>query len=189
MTIDDARMVLAAYAWAGGSPLLTRLDVILAEGGIVLLPATLFLLWIWPGASLESRREAVATCAISAMLAVMMILALGQFVDRPRPFVELHLVPLFPHVADSSFPSDHTLASVAMVGPLVGRRGGRGLGLGLVAWSLLIGAARVAAAVHYPSDIIVSATIALVASGAALLVRPAVPPLDWPANWPVRRSR
>jgi undecaprenyl-diphosphatase len=78
---------------------------------------------------------------------------------RPRPFVALGITPLFPHDADSSFPSDHTLVGVALATPLVVRRiAGRWAAFIL---ALGIGLARVAAAVHWPSDVLVSAALAV----------------------------
>jgi undecaprenyl-diphosphatase len=183
VTDVDSQIVLVAYTWASASLLRTALVAWIAEGGIAILPLVLAALWFWPGTGLQCRREVVVACALSGLLAVLVVLAVDHVADRPRPFVDLGLTPLFPHDADSSFPSDHTLASVAIAGPLVARR--PRLGLGLVTWSLLIGAARVAAAVHYPSDIAGSALIAAVTSILALLVRPPVPTLDWPG----RRSR
>jgi undecaprenyl-diphosphatase len=183
VTDVDSQIVLAAYTWADASLRRTALVAWIAEGGIAILPLVITVLWFWPGPGLQCRREVVVACALSCLLAVLVVLALDHVADRPRPFVDLGLTPLFPHDADSSFPSDHTLASVAIAGPLAARR--PRLGLGLVAWALLIGAARVAAAVHYPSDIAGSALIATVTSVLALLVRPPVPTLTWPG----RRSR
>ena len=63
-------------------------------------------------------------------------------------------------MADSSFPSDHTLTGVALIGPLLWAlpRAGRLL----LAWALIVGAARVAAGLHHPSDILGSVALALV---------------------------
>jgi undecaprenyl-diphosphatase len=68
-------------------------------------------------------------------------------------------VPLFDHAADTSFPSEHTLVGVALALAL-GRVLGR-WGVLPVLWALLIGVARIAAAVHYPSDVLGSALLAV----------------------------
>jgi undecaprenyl-diphosphatase len=73
--------------------------------------------------------------------------------------VALGFTPLIAHVADSSFPSDHTLLGVALIGAMllsVPR-----VGVGMFVWALLVGVARVAAGLHYPSDIIGSSVLAL----------------------------
>jgi undecaprenyl-diphosphatase len=67
---------------------------------------------------------------------------------------------------DSSFPSDHTLVGSALAAPLVWRRWR--LGLPLLVVALLAGMARVAAGVHWPSDIIGTALVALALGGLAL---------------------
>jgi undecaprenyl-diphosphatase len=95
----------------------------------------------------------------AAFVAFALTLAVEQVVYRPRPFVDLGFEPLFPHARDSSVPSDHTLIGVALGGPMLARD--RRLGLLLVGWALIVGVARIAAGVHYPSDIVGSGIIAL----------------------------
>ena len=108
---------------------------------------------------------------VTALVAFLLGLVLERTLSRPRPFVELGFQPLFAHAADSSFPSDHTLAGVALVGPLLGPA--RRLGVVLVVWALVVGLARVAAGVHYPSDVLGSAVLALVLDGLVwTLLRP-----------------
>ena len=63
MTAAEDQIVLAAYGWVSLSPLLTWLDVVVAEAGIVLLPMALGLLWLWPGGDVSHRREAVVGAA------------------------------------------------------------------------------------------------------------------------------
>jgi undecaprenyl-diphosphatase len=93
------------------------------------------------------------------VVALAVGLVLERVLARPRPFGELAITPLVAHVADSSFPSDHTLIGAALVGPMllsVPR-----LGLALFGWAVLVGTARVAAGLHYPSDIIGTSVLAL----------------------------
>lgn len=96
---------------------------------------------------------------MAGILAMFLALSLGSVLARPRPFVALGLAPLLPHAATATFPSRHTLVGVALAGPVMGVR--RRLGLGLVVWVLGVGLARVAAGLHYPSDILGSALLAL----------------------------
>ena len=86
----------------------------------------------------------------------------GDLYYDPRPFVSHHVVPLFAHGADNSFPSDHT-ALTMLVGLsvfLFSRR----WGAVLVALSLAMGAACVAAHAHSPIDIVGAVAIAAVAT-------------------------
>jgi undecaprenyl-diphosphatase len=93
------------------------------------------------------------------VIAIAVGLVLERVLGRPRPFVALGITPLIAHAQDSSFPSDHTLVGVALVGPMlfsVPR-----LGVWMFAWALLVGAARFATALHYPSDIVGTSVLAL----------------------------
>ena len=85
-----------------------------------------------------------------------MALGLGQVLERalnrPPPFVTLGFTPLVPHVADASFPSDHTMAGVALVSPLLWGTTPR-TGALLLIWALVVGVSRVAVGLHYASDV------------------------------------
>jgi undecaprenyl-diphosphatase len=158
--------VLTLHDWASSSPALTSVVVLIALYGIWVLPLTLALGWFWPASGrLERRRSIVAGC-----LAAAVALGLGQVLertlDRPRPFVALGFTPLVPHVADASFPSDHTMAGVALVSPLLWSASPR-TGALLLIWALVVGVARVAVGLHYASDVFASALLGLVLGGLA----------------------
>jgi undecaprenyl-diphosphatase len=147
------------------------LVVILANYGSFLLPLALLVIWLRADMPADRRRDAILVGVVTAGLAFLLGLVLERTLSRPRPFVELDFQPLFAHAADSSFPSDHTLVGVALVGPLLAAS--RKLGSALVVWALIVGLARVAAGVHYPSDILGSAVLALVLDViVGLLLRP-----------------
>jgi membrane-associated phospholipid phosphatase len=95
-----------------------------------------------------------------ALVAVLIHVAAGIHTD-PRPFVvDRSLTPLFAHSADNGFPSDHT-ALAATVALLV-MRYRRGLGAVLLAASVGVGVARVAAHVHHVQDIVGGLLVAVV---------------------------
>lgn len=81
----------------------------------------------------------------------------------PRPFVVGHFTPLFSHVADNGFPSDHVLltGAIATIVWFYNKK------LSVVLWLsvLLIGWARVFAGVHHWTDIFGSIAMVIV-SGA-----------------------
>lgn len=155
----DQQVVITLNSWASAQPWIAYVTVLIAERGFFLLPLAIGLLWIWPG-RVPSRRLAVLACAFSFVLALVLMLSLGHSIYRPQPFVELPITPLLAHTPETSFPSDHTLLGVSLVGPLLTRQ--RGSGIWLVLWALVVGLARVAAGVHYPSDIIGSIALAAV---------------------------
>src|SRR6266851_1350758 len=147
----DAALVLALHqlattqAWFGAGV------SVVAQTGIFLLPIALLLIWLFASTPNDGRREAIVAGVASAVVAMAVGLVLERTLNRPRPFVELGFAPLFPHAADSSFPSDHTLVGVALVGPMLWQA--PKLGIWLFVWALIVGFARVAAGIHYPTDI------------------------------------
>ncbi|MGI9149729.1 MAG: phosphatase PAP2 family protein [Chloroflexota bacterium] len=175
----DVSIAASFYQAATSQAWLAGCVVIVAQAGVFALPLALVAVWFRSGTRGERHREAIVAGCVAAMLAVAIGLVLERALHRPRPFLELGFAPLFPHADDSSFPSDHTLVGVALVGALVWRA--RGPGLVLAAWAVVVGFARVAAGVHYPSDILGSAALAFVLDG-----------LVWytlPRRWLVRFSR
>jgi len=169
----DAAFVLALHQVATTQTWFGAIVLVVAQTGIFVLPIALLSIWFVAPTPNDGRREAVVAGIASSIVAFAVGLVLERILSRPRPFVELGFVPLFPHAPDSSFPSDHTLVGVALVGPMLWRS--PKLGIWLLVWALLVGFARVAAGVHYPTDILGSASLAL-----ALAV------VVWVATRPVR---
>jgi undecaprenyl-diphosphatase len=155
----DAALVLAAHQFASSQTGVAAAIVLVAQTGVFVLPVALVAAWLLAGSTGDRQRKAILVGWCASGLAFATGLLLEHISNRPRPFVEFGFDPLFPHAADTSFPSDHTLVGVALVGPLLWRA--PKLGGWLVAWALLVGLARVAAGVHYPTDILGSAVLAL----------------------------
>jgi membrane-associated phospholipid phosphatase len=116
------------------------------------------------------RRRAALASVITLVFVAIVVAVLGMVVDRARPFVSLapDVQPLFAHAQDSSFPSDHTLISVALAAPvlLVAPR----IGIPLLLLALVVGFARVAAGVHFATDVVGSAVIASLLAFPALFL-------------------
>lgn len=74
------------------------------------------------------------------------------FYERPRPFVELGIDPVFSHAVTDSFPSGHMAFYAALIAPVwyLNRKWGAIYAV-LVG---LMGIARIYGAVHWPTDII-----------------------------------
>lgn len=87
---------------------------------------------------------------------------------NPRPFVVGQFVPLIAHAADNGFPSDHTLLLSAVA--MLFWRANRWASIGLWILVVLVGAARVAAGVHHPIDILGSMAISIVVAVSAVAV-------------------
>jgi undecaprenyl-diphosphatase len=167
----DSAISVSLYDAVSGQPLLVTAAALLAEYGILLLAFALAIIWFIARSDKAASREAIVAGCIAALAAAGLGFVLEHVLARPRPFVELGVQPLLPHAPDSSFPSDHTLVGVALVGALavrVPRIGGW-----LLAWALVVGFARVAAGLHFPTDIAGSTVMALV--------------LDFAAMWAIER--
>jgi undecaprenyl-diphosphatase len=156
----DSAIVVSLHQLTTSQPWFAGLVGIVANFGIFILPLTLAVAWFRAHLPGDSRRDAILVGVIAAAIAFGVGLVLERTLGRPRPFVELGFQPLFPHAADSSFPSDHTLVGVALVGPLLAAA--HRLGGVLVLWALVVGFTRVAAGIHYPSDVLGSAVLAVV---------------------------
>ena len=162
----NADIVRRLYDWASGPGLAHTLTLLFAQRMIFVVPIVIVIAWFWPGSDVPGRRRLLVAVGVSAVLNGIVLLVLAKAINHPRPFVTLNLTPLFAHARDSSFPSDHTILGMALAAPLVWRR--HPLGYVLAVWTLLVGFARVAAGIHWPSDIIGTALIALALGALAL---------------------
>ena len=131
--------------------------------------------WFIRRGSGESRRVAVYTSVLTALLSIGVVLVIHHFYVHQRPFVQRHdVVMLIKHGADSSFPSDHATVAFSLASGIAVYRLRYGLMLGALA--LLIGFARVYVGVHYPFDILGGAAIGITI---ALVLRAARPAFEW----------
>ena len=122
---------------------------------------------VWLRLPRQQKWEFAATGLIGGAIALGLLKLGSALYYDPRPFIAEHVAPLFPHPADNGFPSDHTLLAMflAVCVFFYSRR----RGIVLVAVAVAIGAARVAAHIHHPIDIIAAVAFAVVA---ALVARP-----------------
>jgi len=115
----------------------------------------------------------VLLCALgSAVVAVLVGKSLNQLVIRDRPFVvfpdEVRHIALI--VRPDSFPSIHAVAAFGLVGGvLLGRY--RRVGVIMLALASAMIAARVAAGVHWPSDVVGGGLIALFMAALFMVVQ------------------
>lgn len=114
------------------------------------------------------RKKYFISLALGGICAFLLAKLASYFFFDPRPFVSGHVVPLFPHVPDNGFPSDHTTfgTTFAFVSLFYARK----WGLVMVPIAVLVGAARVFAHVHSWIDIIGGIAVGLLASIVAVLL-------------------
>ncbi len=158
-------LLLNAPMHAHGTPVLVA--TFLATYLIYLLPIGLLGLAITGSAK---DRVGLVSAVLSALLALLLGLAISTLWPQARPFALPLGTNLLPHVTDAGFPSDHALVFF-------------GLGMGMLlqarlAWAsvllltagVLVGWARIYLGVHFPADIVGAIPVAVVA---AMIVRSA----------------
>ena len=124
------------------------------------------------GPRLRSWRRAAVAAGLSAALGLAAGALISGLVDRARPFVAdpggVHLFAS--HAADAGFPSDHATAAFAIAVAIYLRKRRWGIVALLAACLLSVG--RVAAGLHYPSDVLAGAAL-----GAAAAICLWLPPI------------
>jgi undecaprenyl-diphosphatase len=110
------------------------------------------------------RRSAVRMLvAVGTVYAVSELL--GRLWPRGRPFERLADVePLAEHSVGRSFPSRHVASGLAMA--MIGGREHAPLGWLMAGVAALLGASRVGAGLHYPSDVAAGAALGRLIGGA-----------------------
>lgn len=142
------------------SPRLVLIFALLAADYLIfIVPLVLIAMWCW-----GKRREA----AFRAVCVSLIALGLGQIISaiyfHPRPFMVSIGRTFAQHIADASFPSDHSLLmfSVSFAFLLCGEAL---LGVAMLAIGVLIAWCRVYLGIHFPFDIAGAAVVAAAACG------------------------
>jgi undecaprenyl-diphosphatase len=112
----------------------------------------------WLRAKIPVKIGLLGRLIVGGALAFSFAVLAGHLHYDTRPFVTHHLVPLIPHAPDNGFPSDHALLTAFLGFTILVYS--RVLGAVLLVIAFLVGAARVAAHIHNPQDIVASFVIA-----------------------------
>ena len=108
--------------------------------------------------ALGGRRSSAARMLAAVAVVYLASEALGALWPRQRPFARLSDVEaLVPHAGQRSFPSRHVASGLAMAAIGGAAHPRLGTAMACVAW--LLGVSRVAAGLHYPSDVLVGAAL------------------------------
>lgn len=100
----------------------------------------------------KRRRQTAVHTAVLLALNLLLAFLIGQIWYEPRPFLTRKVNLLYPHVSDSSFPSDHATATLSIALGL--GRADTILGIVLALLSGIVGVSRVYVGHHYPFDIL-----------------------------------
>lgn len=148
----DAGAVTGLNTWVGNVHTLSFLMRLIALYGVYIVPVVFVLRWFWVG-----RRE--REFMLSAMLAgaaawwgFNSVLKLLFF--RERPLTELPVKEILFERPGNSFPSDHVAFLAGLAFFYLLNRSKDSMGRSLFILAVLVGFARIAVAVHYPTDIL-----------------------------------
>ena len=102
--------------------------------------------------------DGILNYSIPLGISVIFSEGISAVINRARPFVthkDIHL--LFPHSADGGMPSHHVLFMVALAACVM--HSNKKIGVLFLILAAISGIARVAAGIHYPSDIAVGGIV------------------------------
>lgn len=181
MNSIDLALLRLFNSLAGKSPALDSLIAGLSNYAPLLVALLLLVYFVSRREDSLLMRKSVLLAGLSGALALAVSVLISSFIYRARPFVvspeQVHL--LLPHAADSSFPSDHAIGSAAFA---VGmwHAPGRSAAWIFTVLAVLVACSRLAAGVHWPSDVLASLLLGgLVAQLVWALRRPLDPILRW----------
>ena len=110
------------------------------------------------------QRKTLVYCLFSVIAGSSLSWVIGKIWHRPRPFVQGDAAALVPHKANASFPSNHSMNSLAISLMLLAR--GNRWGLPALIWTGVLAASRVLSGLHYVSDVVGGFCIGAAASHA-----------------------
>ena len=160
----DLWLFQTIHSVAGLSPALDVLIVLLASPFAYVLGAVMVLALVVPqyfgfSVARNAARMVVAGAVLSAFIGRFVIKeAVVLVYDIPRPFAIVHdVTPLISHDSMASFPSGHAVFFFAAATVILLYN--RWLGTALLVASAGMVLARVAAGIHWPSDVLAGASI------------------------------
>ncbi|MCP3942992.1 MAG: undecaprenyl-diphosphatase [Desulfobacteraceae bacterium] len=119
------------------------------------------LVYLWFSNKKNSRNNALyAGCCVILGLSLNLIIEFFYF--HPRPFMNNIGTTLINHVADTSFPSDHTTFMLSISVFLLLLKETRKIGIIFTIIGIIGGLSRVMCGVHYPVDVLGALLVAVV---------------------------
>lgn len=156
----DLTITSFLYGLAVSSPTIRSIVVFCAT--TLILPIAAFAIFRILDAGTPSRRRYLAELVVTIALAYAVSQVIGIVAFRERPFVHhpgiRALVVKSP--SSKSMPSDHATLAFALALPAAASIGRRWLRAVLILAAVAVAIGRVAAGVHYPSDVIAGAALA-----------------------------
>jgi len=157
----DKNIFLAINGLVGKAPLFDSLIKLVVNEYFVPVTLSLVLLYLWfrPGRDQAKNQQALSIAFFSILVTNLIIALSNHFITRERPFEQLPTSLLFYKPTDPSFPSNAAAVGFVLATAIwiVNRRVG--------VWAIVLAAfyafSRVYAGVHFPSDVLVGASLGL----------------------------
>jgi undecaprenyl-diphosphatase len=148
--------------FSGNSAALDQLMIAITTFGVPFMVLLVALQW-WSKKPNAHMRHACVAAGLSFVLGLVLAQIMLLFIHRLRPYDAgvSHLI--VPKTVDWSFPSDHAIASLSIVFALA-LQGLRQRSFIFLALATLVCVSRVFVGMHYASDILGGAGVALVAA-------------------------
>lgn len=162
MTELNETLFLLLNASAHPDALLLAIAKSFADYVIWLVPLTLVAGWLSGG---HTTRKLMLEATASGLAGLLINQAIGLVWQHPRPFMIGLGHQLVPHVADSSFPSDHLTLLWAVAFSFLIHKRPRSAGIVLALLGLPVAWARIYLGVHFPLDMVGAALVAGVSAG------------------------
>lgn len=147
--MDNTALFYLIFNLSNHNPLL---DYLMIFGARYLIFAVFLLSLILIFKGTINEKKAFLLIILALPIAVLIIMGIHLFLYVPRPFVTLHLTPLYPYNPDASFPSRHaSIMAATAFSYLYYKSKWSILFLILMLW---VGISRIYVGVHYPIDIL-----------------------------------
>ena len=158
-------MDTAVFQWfnglAGQNHILDGIMIALTKfGDPLLIVGLLFFCFYGTSGDRKAFIRGFLLAVVTIVVAWLITVGIHQLWFRPRPFTVMAVHQLVSHVADSSMPSHHALASVALA--LGAHSASKRVGIAYWILGILIIISSVYVGVHYPTDLIVGGLLAYI---------------------------
>ncbi|MDR3369768.1 undecaprenyl-diphosphatase [Rhodoferax sp.] len=154
-------LFLIINAPASPNAVLLAIAKMLAEQVIWLVPLALIIGWFHGS---DRTRMLMLEATASGLAGLLINQVIGLFWQHPRPFMVGLGHTFIPHVADSSFPSDHLTLIWSIAFSFLMHQRPRFAGVLLALLGLPVAWARIYLGVHFPLDMVGAALVALISA-------------------------
>lgn len=151
-------LFLLINAPASPNAILLAIAKVFANQAIWLAPMALIIGWFRGN---ERTRKLMLEATASGLAGLLINQVIGLFWQHPRPFMVGLGNTFIPHVADSSFPSDHLTLLWSIAFSFLMHQSPRFAGVVLALLGLPVAWARIYLGVHFPMDMVGAAMVAL----------------------------